>query len=77
MFVFDDISTRRTLSPWGIEVKKRLLEVNMRQDDIVAHLKSKGFDIEKSHLSNLFFGIGARNRKNEIAEINRFLGISQ
>ena len=38
MVAFTEASTRRVLSPWGVEVKKRLIERSLKQDDLVAML---------------------------------------
>jgi hypothetical protein len=75
MFVYTEESSKRTLTPWGKEVKKRLLDRDMKQDDVVAHLLEQGYKINKTHLSNLLCGIGASARGGEIAEINKLLGI--
>ena len=75
MFVFDENSTRRTLTPWGIAVKKRLIDKHMQQKELVSALQEKGFDVNTSVLSMLFYGIGAPVRMGEIEEINRILEI--
>lgn len=75
MKVFSEESTRRVLSPWGAEVKKRLIDRSLKQDDLVKTLRGRGHDINKSALSNLLYGIGASNRKAEIEAINEVLEI--
>ena len=42
MVAFTEASTRRVLSPWGVEVKKRLIERSLKQDDLVAMLVEQG-----------------------------------
>jgi hypothetical protein len=75
MFVFSENSTRRAPSVWGVEVKKRLIEKNIRQDEIVKALKERGFNIAKAHFTNLLYGIGASTRAGEIKAINEMLDI--
>lgn len=73
--IYNENACRITYTPWGLEVKKRLLERNMRRDDVVRHLIKTGFDINKGHVTNLLKGIGASARAKEIEEISRFLDI--
>ena len=75
MMVFNAASTRRAISPWGTEVKKRLLDRQMRQDDLVSALRNQGYSIDKAALSNLLYGIGISNRQDEIASISQILDI--
>lgn len=75
MFVFDEKATLRTLTPWGAEVKKRLIDSNIRQIDLVSALQAKGYMVNKAIISQLLYGIGASARSREIKEINRILNI--
>lgn len=75
MVAFTEASTRRVLSPWGVEVKKRLIDKSLKQDDLVAMLVEQGHNIDKAALSNLLYGIGASNRQPEIERISQFLNI--
>lgn len=75
MMVFDANSYSMTYTPWGVEVKKRLLDRHMRQDDLVKKLNDKGFNINKSHFTNLLKGIGASSRKAEIEAVSEMLEI--
>lgn len=75
MPAFNAASTRRVLSPWGGEVKKRLIDRSLKQDDLVSMLRDQGHNIDKAALSNLLYGIGASNRQSEVESISRFLGI--
>ena len=75
MRVFTPHSTKRRVTPWGVEVKKRLIDRDMKQEDIVAFLRGRGLQIDKQALSNLLYGIGVSNRKEEIMEISRILDI--
>lgn len=77
MFTCSEKSVNRGLSDWGKEVKKRLLDLQMQQNDLVNVLNEKGFNINKHVLSNLLRGVGAPSRKDEIREINYTLGIPQ
>jgi len=72
---FTEASTRRVLSPWGVEVKKRLLDRSLKQDDLVAMLRAQGHSIDKAALSNLLYGIGVSNRRAEIESVSRLLDI--
>lgn len=75
MMIFDENSYSMTYTPWGVEVKKRLLDRHMKQNELVQYLKDRGFNIEKGHVTNLLKGIGASNRKPEIAAISELLEI--
>ena len=75
MRVFTPNSTRRSVTPWGVEVKKRLIDRGMKQEDIVAALRGRGFQIDKQGVSNLLYGVGVSNRQNEIELISALLGI--
>ena len=75
MAIFNEMSTRRMPSPWGAEVKKRLIDRAIKQDDLVFMLQEQGCNIDKSALSNLLYGMGVSNRRTEIERINRFLDI--
>ena len=73
--VFTMKSTRRTFSPWGAEVKKRLIDLRMKQNELVSYLRDSGFDIDKVVLSSLLYGVGVSSRQREIEAISRFLQI--
>lgn len=75
MVAFNETSTRRVLSPWGAEVKKRLIDRSLKQDDLVSMLRNQGYAVDKAALSNLLYGIGVSNRQSEIENISQFLGI--
>ena len=75
MVAFTEASTRRVLSPWGVEVKKRLIDKSLKQDDLVAKLGEQGHSIDKAALSNLLYGIGVSNRQPEIERISQLLDI--
>lgn len=75
MTTFCKASTRRVLTPWGAEVKKRLIDRSLMQDDLVAELQKQGFAINKASMSNLLYGIGASNRQAEIEIISCLLDI--
>lgn len=75
MFVFDEKSTQRVITPWGAEVKKRLIDKNIKQQDLVATLLKKGYKVNKIIISQLLYGIGVSARGEEIREINRMLDI--
>jgi len=75
MFVYSEDTVKRKLSDWGREVKKRLIDNGMAQDAIVSRLNEQGFKIDKTHFSNLLYGIGSSNRGAEIAAVNKMLDI--
>lgn len=75
MLPFNEASTRRVSSPWGTEVRKRLIDKSLRQDDLVAMLQEQGYSIDKAALSNLLYGIGVSNRLAEIESISQILDI--
>ena len=75
MMMFSEVSTRRSLSPWGIEVKKQLLQKNMRQDELLQKLRDAGYQLNKGTLSNLLYGLGASKRQPEIKYISDLLDI--
>ena len=75
MVAFNEASTWRVLSPWGTEVKKRLIDRSLKQDDLVGMLLGQGYSIDKAALSNLLYGIGVSNRQSEIESISELLEI--
>ncbi|MCL2856160.1 MAG: hypothetical protein FWE19_00350 [Oscillospiraceae bacterium] len=81
MTVFDESAYKAALTPWGTEVKKRLLDRESErkppytQDEVVAYLSDKGFNVNKKVFSAWLRGVGVTTRKAEIAAINELLGI--
>lgn len=75
MTTFNESSTRRLPSPWGAEVKKRLIDKSIKQEDLVNMLQVQGYSIDKYALSNLLYGLGASNRQPEIEYISQLLDI--
>ena len=75
MIIFNAASTRRTLCPWGEEVKLQLLKRRMQQEDLLAMMRASGFEISKQTLSNLLYGLGTSARQQEVIYISRQLGI--
>jgi hypothetical protein len=69
------------LTPWGKEVKRRLLDRLLArtppctQADIIRHLQSEGYEMEKNHFTYLLKGVGVGKRTAEIGIINDLLGI--
>lgn len=51
MFLFSEESIKRSFTPWGIEVKKRLLDKGLKQQDIVDELQHKGYAVNKITLT--------------------------
>lgn len=77
MFVFTEQATRKQCSPWGAEVKKRLIDRGLRQQDLVNKLNERGFKISKMLLSALLYGNCASAHIAEIREINAILEIPE
>lgn len=75
MFYFDKKTTRRAYTPWGLEVKKRLLDKGMKQQDLVDILVEKGYKINKIIVSHLLYGTCVTARAAEIKEICQILDI--
>ena len=75
MFVFNEKSTRKILTPWGKEVKRRVLDRDITQDEVVQHLNFRGFKISKDAFTKLLYGIGVSARRAEIEAINEYLEI--
>ena len=75
MFVFDEASTRRSLTPWGMEVKRRLIDLGMKQQDLVSALIDKGYKVDKTTVAHMLRGNHVSRRDEEIKEINKLLGI--
>jgi len=76
MFVFTENSAKRELSAWEKEVRKRLIERNMKQVDLISHLNKSGFKVTKQILYQILSGNVTNARRGEISEINKLLGIS-
>ena len=77
MFVFSEESVKSTLTPWGLEVKKRLLDRGMKQQDLVDELLRRGYKVSKITLSQMLKGIGISARMPEVHEINGILEIKE
>lgn len=77
MFVFSEESVKSTLTPWGLEVKKRLLDRGLKQQDLVDRLLAKGYKVSKITLSQMLKGIGISARMSEVHEINAILEIQE
>lgn len=72
---FEKSSIAISLTPWGVEVKKRLIDKGMKQQDLVDILQRKGYNINKHVMSMLLRGMCVSTRQAEIQEINEMLGI--
>lgn len=77
MFIFNEKTTKRTLTPWGCEVKKKLIDKNMTQQNLVDTLRGKGYCITKQVLSQMLVGLCRTTRSAEIHEINLILEIPE
>lgn len=77
MFIFNEETTKRTLTPWGCEVKKKLIDKNMTQQNLVDALRDKGYRITKQVFSQMLVGLCRTTRSAEIHEINLILEIPE
>jgi hypothetical protein len=68
----------RRYTPWGVEVKKCLLEGEIEQNSVVERLNELGYSVTKKSFSDLLFGVGASTEANQNAmkAVNAMLGIS-
>ncbi|HAN21599.1 MAG: hypothetical protein A2Y15_05950 [Clostridiales bacterium GWF2_36_10] len=71
MFVFDEDSAKRIMTPWGKEVSKCLIDRNMKHSELLKKIRIAGYDIHKGNLSNLLYGVGVSARPEVVKEINR------
>lgn len=74
--IVNENAYRSKYTPWGVAVKKALLDRGMEQDELVRRLIGMGYEISKGNLSALLKGIGFSKRKSEVEAINEILGIS-
>ncbi len=79
MFIYTEESATPRLTPWGLEVRRRLLERNnMKQMDLIRELEKKnGITIVRSTLTMLLQGRGTSNHRDTIHAINEILGIPE
>jgi len=75
--VFEASALNKRPSVWGLEVKKRLLERGMQQNDLVAALSGRGIDVDKNNVSNLLYGTALKTARDKSAAnaINEILDI--
>lgn len=76
-FICTRASFDRTYTAWGNEVKEKLWEHRMNQNDLSRRLIKEGFEISNMNLSQfLRYGYGAlTTQKNLVIAINNILGI--
>lgn len=78
MFIYTEESAAPRLTPWGLEVRRILLEKNnMKQTDLIRELSKKGIVVLKSELVMLLQGRGTSNHRATIHAINEYLGIPE
>ena len=65
----------RPLTPWGKEVKKRMLDLDMDPQDVVDAVQAKGLNLHKSFLSAMICGVSGKNVPETVAAIDEILGI--
>ena len=77
MFIYTEESATQKQTPWGIEVRHKLLDANLTQTKLIGELKSKGITLAKSQLNALLKGRGLRTQQEAIHAINQILGIPE
>lgn len=77
MYEFTLQSAMARLTPWGEEVKRRLKDRDMTQDNLCAAMRTQGYEIDKVHMCILLRGRCIKKNIPLIIAINRFLGIAQ
>jgi ribosome-binding protein aMBF1 (putative translation factor) len=77
MFVYTEESAAPQLSPWGLEVKHKLLDHGMSQKKLIAALGEKKILINKVTLSHLLKRIGTPAHLDAIHAINEILEIPE
>lgn len=65
----------RPLTPWGKEVKKRMLDLDMSPQDVVDAVHKRGLNLQKSFLSAMICGVAGMNVPATVAAIDEILGI--
>lgn len=66
---------RRQLTPWGKEVKKRMLDLDLSPQDIVDQVHERGLNLHRSFLSAMICGVSGKNVPDTVAAIDEILGI--
>ena len=77
MFIYTEESATQNQTPWGKEVRHKLLDANLTQTKLIEQLKEKGFILTKSQLNALLKGRGLRTQQDAIHAINQILGIPE
>lgn len=73
--IFNEAALQRQRTPWGKKVIQVLTERDLKQTDLIEHLRSEGYSMDKFAMHNLLYGVGVSNRTAEITAINKFLSI--
>lgn len=78
MFIYTEESATPHLTPWGLEVRRRLLENgNMKQTGLIKLLEKKNIFLKRYTLVLLLQGRGTSNHRETIHAINEILGIPE
>lgn len=78
MFVYNERNAERPLlTPWGREVKSRLIRQEITQKELIDKLKWKGFRISEPAFTGILQGRGLKNRRDLIHEVNSILEIPE
>ena len=65
----------RPLTPWGKEVKKRMIDMDLEPEDLVRAVRDLGYTFDKTKLSRVISGEVGQKSPELIATIDRLLGI--
>lgn len=65
----------RPLTPWGKEVKKKMIDLDLDPDALVRAVRAKGLTFDKSKLSRVISGEVGQKSPELIAAIDSLLGI--
>lgn len=65
----------RPLTPWGKEVKKRMIDMDLEPEDVVRAVRDQGHNFDKTKLSRVISGEVGQKSPEVIAAIDSLLGI--
>ena len=65
----------RPLTPWGKEVKKRMIDLDLEPEDLVRAVRDKGITFDKTKLSRVISGEVGQKSPELIAAIDSLLEI--
>ena len=65
----------RPLTPWGKEVKKKMLDLDMRPQDVIEQVRARGLNLNSPFLSEMLCGVSGMKVPETVAAIDDILGI--